>query len=205
MNNEKSLVIGNGPDVLQKEYGKFIDNYFHTVIRCNNGPIEKYEKYVGTKTTCRITFTDLLEKIKVKFPEEKNILVSIPNMVISTFRHFTEKAIVFKKKNPEININLTNRELLDELYYKYQIKNPSVGFVALFLKSDSFTIPIYYIGFDGYTDDKSHYYHLNESINLNNKHKYNANKFHNIEKEKKILKIYQELNILIHLDKVFSE
>lgn len=46
----KAIVIGNSPSVLEYEYGKFIDEYFDVVIRCNWYRIEGFEKYVGTKT-----------------------------------------------------------------------------------------------------------------------------------------------------------
>ena len=46
-------VVGNSPNILEKEYGESIDNHDVT-IRCNRSFVEGFEKHVGSKTTFRI-------------------------------------------------------------------------------------------------------------------------------------------------------
>ncbi len=52
-NNKTCAIVGNSPILLDSEFGNQIDNY-DIVIRCNHGPIEGYEKYVGSKTSFRV-------------------------------------------------------------------------------------------------------------------------------------------------------
>lgn len=201
--NKNILVIGNGIDVLEKEYGTFIDNNFCNIIRCNKAPILDYEKYIGSKTNNRVTFSGLLNKVKNLFPTEKNILVSIPNFKIQQFRHHFRISKYFKNNNVDLNIKITTRDFMLEIYENYQIINPSVGFIALYYFSEKFKKTIYYIGFDGYSNEKSHYYHNKETNKVNNFHRKNANTFHNIKKENEVLDKFRN-NILIHL-KHFNE
>jgi len=51
--NKTCAIVGNSPNLLESEVGKRIDEY-DIVIRCNHGPTEGYEKYVGTKTNFRV-------------------------------------------------------------------------------------------------------------------------------------------------------
>jgi hypothetical protein len=201
--NKNILVIGNGIDILENEYGTIIDNNFCNIIRCNKAPITDYEKYVGSKTNNRVTYSGLLKNITKIFPSEKNILISIPNFKIQQFRHYLRISKSLKKNNIDIEIKITTREFMLEIYENYQIINPSVGFVALYYFSEKFKKKIYYIGFDGYSNEKSHYYHKKETNKVNNFHRKNANTFHNIKKENEVLDKFKN-NILIHL-KYFKE
>lgn len=47
----KVLLIGNSDKVLENKFGDKIDSTFDCVVRFNNFVIEKYEEFVGTKTT----------------------------------------------------------------------------------------------------------------------------------------------------------
>jgi len=51
--SQNTAIIGSSSSILNKEYGKSIDR-FEDVIRFNNAHVEKYEKFVGSKTTIRI-------------------------------------------------------------------------------------------------------------------------------------------------------
>ena len=198
------IVIGNGPDILDNEYGNFIDNNFQQIIRCNLAPINNFESFVGSKTTNRICFSKILGKIKEKLPEEKNLTVSIPNYAIKKFRHYKGGAKKFKNNNPDYNIKILGRKLIEEIFTNFNIKNPSAGFVSLYYFSEKFTKKIYYIGFDGYTTDKSHYYHILESSKRNDFHKKNAKNFHNIDEERIILNKYISSGVINHLNNIYN-
>jgi hypothetical protein len=204
MSENNILVIGNGPDILENEYGKFIDNNFDTIIRCNIAPIITFETFVGTKTNYRICFSKILGKLKENLPNDKNLIVSIPNFEIKKFRHFKGCAKNFRNNNPDYNINILGRKILEDIFNTYEIKNPSVGFIALYKFSEKFTKKIYYIGFDGYTSEKSHYYHILESNKRNNFHKKNANNFHNLAKEREILNDKIEKGLILHIKNIYN-
>ena len=51
--NKTCAIVGNSPNLLESRYGKQIDEY-DIVIRCNHGPTEGYESFVGTKTNFRV-------------------------------------------------------------------------------------------------------------------------------------------------------
>lgn len=203
INSHNILIIGNGPDLLKEDYGDFINKNFETVVRCNIAPIKDYEKYVGSKTDYRMCFSKILEKIKENF-DDKNLIVSIPNEGIKKFRHFKGKAKGFKKNNEDYNVKILGRKIIKELIETYELKNPSVGFMAMYHFSEAFTKKIYYVGFDGYTEKKAHYYHALESGKRNNFHKKIAKNFHNIELERTILDKYIESGILIHINNIFK-
>ena len=42
------ILVGNGPSILENEFGSKIDQ-FDKVVRFNNFEVEGYEKYVGSK------------------------------------------------------------------------------------------------------------------------------------------------------------
>ena len=48
--NNKIIVIGNGPSVLNNKYGDIIDQ-FGEIVRFNNFVTEGYEEYIGRRTT----------------------------------------------------------------------------------------------------------------------------------------------------------
>ena len=63
----------------------------------------------------------------------------------------------------------------------------------------------YFAGFDGYKTEKIHYYHSLETSKRNNFHKKNANDFHNVSLEYKIIKECTEKKILIHIRDIFTD
>jgi hypothetical protein len=48
--SSKIIIVGNGTSLLDKENGSIIDSY-EEVVRFNSFEIQKYEKFVGTKST----------------------------------------------------------------------------------------------------------------------------------------------------------
>ncbi|MDG1950357.1 MAG: glycosyltransferase family 29 protein [bacterium] len=49
----KVAIIGSSSNVLDRDFGKMIDQY-DEVIRFNRAPVEGYEEHVGSKTTVRV-------------------------------------------------------------------------------------------------------------------------------------------------------
>jgi hypothetical protein len=61
---DKVAIIGSSSILLDKEYGSLIDSY-DTVIRFNRAPTIGFEKYVGSKTTIRVTNPHVFQNIPV--------------------------------------------------------------------------------------------------------------------------------------------
>ncbi|XP_051987022.1 LOW QUALITY PROTEIN: ST3 beta-galactoside alpha-2,3-sialyltransferase 3a [Xyrauchen texanus] len=57
MSCKRCIIIGNGGILLSKSLGSRIDGY-DVVVRLNSAPVSGFEKYVGSKTTMRITYPE---------------------------------------------------------------------------------------------------------------------------------------------------
>ena len=102
----KIAIVGNSPKVLEQDHGDFIDSH-DLIVRCNKGSYKGYEKYIGSRTDCRVInihiamllsdfdamikdkhFTDLFSDWKDKKPEDfidKNELVVLKDSVNFTY------------------------------------------------------------------------------------------------------------------------
>jgi hypothetical protein len=105
---KRAIVIGNSPSVLEYEYGKFIDEYFDIVLRCNWYQINGYEKYVGTKTN--IWFTRL-SKTFVDAYKHPNKFHKLDNSVYDVDEYWLRVGSTFKGETDEFKRDMPNTVL----------------------------------------------------------------------------------------------
>ena len=153
---EKDVVlIGNGPSAIHNELGCMIDS-FHNIVRFNEFCIEKFEKFVGTRTTQWIT-VDHFPSVKNKENFRDIYYISFPGWdILQKFKTFREYY-----NNPE-NENIFKKILLfpETPYWKIRIKNgyynPSSGLVSILFFSFMYE-RVFISGFDFFLSNKHHY------------------------------------------------
>lgn len=149
---EKDIVlIGNGPSAIGYEYGELIDS-FHNIGRFNNFHIEKFEKFVGTKTTHWFT-TGNFPGVKDKNYFKDIYYVITPTWeVLNCFNKFRNVFCddIFKK------ILLFPEIPFWEIRRKYGYWNPSSGLVVSLLFSMIYE-RVFISGFDFFLSDTHHY------------------------------------------------
>jgi len=106
----KIAIVGNSPKVLEQDHGDFIDSH-DLIVRCNKGSYKGYEKYIGSRTDCRVI----------------NIHIA---MLLSDFdtmikdKHFTDLFSDWKDKKPEDFIDKNERVVLkDSVNFTYDIEH----------------------------------------------------------------------------------
>lgn len=193
--NKTCAIVGNSPILLDSEFGKQIDNY-DIVIRCNHGPTEGYEKYVGSKTSFRVVSS------KVFGYDEITSLSKFDHQYLSNLdnQHFIIKLPLNRFPNHALhgfqkNFGSTNKISIMKNSFQQSIKDnvggvePTTGMfgVVLFL---CFFHRIDMYGFDFYNNrGKTNKLHYFEEVNH-----YPGS--HNFDSEKNII------NSLIESDRV---
>ena len=187
----KVLIIGNGPSILEKEYGKEIDK-FDIVIRLNDYKIKGYEKNVGEKTD--LWFTGLGWQLDKRKSNKKTLICSHKFYKRKDVLKQVEKKIIFSKdentcKNEKKNIYYVNNPHMFK-YQKYVSDKKymfSTGMCAILTAINYFYNPITIVGFDGGIEKRKggtgkvmpHYYERKTEVGKG---------VHNFNKEQEIIK-----------------
>jgi hypothetical protein len=158
MNDNKIILIGNGPSALDYKFGERIDS-FGTVVRFSWFHTKNYEDFVGTKTD--IWFTT----------------VACPSRMKKSYRQIFEHSWEWDKQKdrsykklkenyPNTKISKVKRKTLEEMqefvgskdYWLY-----STGAIAAYLLSKEYGQVTLY-GFDWWEKRDKHHYGDNQSI-----------------------------------------
>jgi hypothetical protein len=155
----KVIVVGNGPTLLDVENGHLIDQ-FDIVVRFNDYSINRYEKYVGTKTD--YWFNTINYNNKEGQPRLKHAYKKIvwhcwawdpekDNGYQSFLKFFQGKNVNFFKTEKK-TIEELQEYANDKQYFNY-----STGLIAIWMllkEFDSLTIT----GFDWWKSGIGHHY-----------------------------------------------
>lgn len=80
LNNDKNiLLIGNSPNVKDKELGKIINSEYFNIFRFNKQVIHGYEKYIGYETSFRVVNGFTWVNNNNQIPEDNIIIAEPPN------------------------------------------------------------------------------------------------------------------------------
>tara|TARA_R110000744_G_scaffold296672_1_gene406579 strand:+ start:13042 stop:14772 length:1731 start_codon:yes stop_codon:yes gene_type:complete len=137
--NKTVALIGNSPNLLEKEFGDKIDKY-DIVIRCNHSPIKKYEKYVGTKTNFRILSSKVFgyDEITSLSKFDHNYLSELDDqhfIIKMPLNRFPNHSLYGFEKNfgGKNKITVIKDEFQQNIIKNLQFKEPSTGLFALIL------------------------------------------------------------------------
>lgn len=188
---QKVLIIGNGPSILEKEYGEEIDK-FDIVIRLNDYKIKGYEKNVGEKTD--LWFTGLGWQLDKRNAGVKTLICSHKFYKRKEVLKQVSKKIIFSKdentiKNEKKNIYYVNNPHMFK-YQKYISDKKymfSTGMCAILTAINYFYNPITIVGFDGAIEKRKggtgkvmpHYYERKTEVGKG---------VHNFNKEQEMLR-----------------
>ena len=171
--NKTCAIVGNSPNLLESRYGKQIDEY-DIVIRCNHGPTEGYESFVGTKTNFRVVSSKVFGYDEItslsKFDHEYLSRLNNQHFIIKLpLNRFPNHALHGLEKN----FGGTNKISIMKDSFQQSIKDdvggvePSTGIFGLVLFL-CFVKKIDMYGFDFYggrgKTNKLHYF---EDVNHN--------------------------------------
>ena len=190
-NIPSTVIVGNGGSVMDFKYGKLIDS-FERVVRCNTARTKGFEKHVGKKTTHRIVNEDVPrhEDNHWVFQEGAQIVVTIPFMDPEQNARLTEE--VHSRLNPQTNkwrrgqpapvvIPLEHQQ---DMRDSYGLRHPTCGFAAMYHFSKQFKEPVAVIGFDFFTNKRSHYWQKDADKSMS--HAQNARSFHDADREQEV-------------------
>lgn len=157
--NKSVAVVGSSGNLLNREAGEEIDSH-DIVIRFNQARVEGYEKYVGSRTDIRIlnTHTFLGKTGNDRFPKnDPQFTTKLENQLLIVNRPVPYESI--KERSPKCEVQFIS----DKFWHHCRSvlenkKDPSVGFLGVFLASHSSTnVNVY--GFDqNNSTDKKHYW-----------------------------------------------
>ena len=159
--NNKLIVVGNGSSLLDKKNGELIDSH-EEVLRFNFFSTEKFEEYVGTKTTMWFTGTNF---------SEKNWRITLPYKKVFTFswQWDENKCLAHQgylqaikqcpiEKVGKNNIIEIQKYVNDDKYFAYS--SGSICIWRLLKDYDQITIT----GFDWWEKRDKHHYNDNHII-----------------------------------------
>jgi len=186
--NENVAIVGSSKNLLDSTYGEEIDLY-DDVIRFNRAPINGFEKFVGSKTTIRVTNVHVFKgskpdlnrfEIKNQPPDfvkkQKNckIVCIQPPCSLKESKKYIDATSSAHFMNPNLLHNISHKFKLGKL--------PTAGFAMLYILLNNGIKPTLY-GF-GLNENKnpSHYW---ENLTVRSVH-------HHLDKERKILNEWVE-------------
>ncbi|RXN05223.1 CMP-N-acetylneuraminate-beta-galactosamide-alpha-2,3-sialyltransferase 1-like protein [Labeo rohita] len=191
-------VVGNSGNLLGSRYGPLID-YHDFVMRINKGPIEGYEKDVGSKTTHRIMYPESAIDL-----DNSTHLVLLPFKILDMqwlISAFTTENITetYMKVPSTVNANKDKVMIIHPEFIRYVYDNwaeghgryPSTGFLTLIFAlhiCDEVNV----FGFGATSDGFWHHYF--EEIFTSYEYGVHGGKFEN----ETIIRLQQENKILIH-------
>lgn len=175
--NNKVVMIGNSPSVLEKENGALIDS-FDVIVRSNNFVIGGFEKYIGSKTD--IWVTNGGPKIKRRnLSDFKDIIICAPDFdrTVEGVTHYIPKHII------------------DDIFYLFRIfygnnthKYPTSGLISAIYLASIYN-KCYVYGLNG-LNNIEHYYDKSQLMDLH---------AHSPEIENLVFNHYISKNILFQL------
>jgi len=150
----KILLIGNAPNVLDKELGDVIDS-FPLVVRFNSYRIPTFEQYVGTKTDIWVT-CDI-------FPAwHKDYL----KVYLCSFARTPDNPLFIKMKEHYPDCEMFPEDVWQEVFKGMGYHAPSSGAVAVtFFMRD---YEVYIHGFNFFSGDRHHY---GDNVPMGSNHK----------------------------------
>ena len=188
----KILIVGNGPSVLEKEYGSIIDSdKWDVVMRFNrwnkNDDGTKhndYSEYIGTRCDYWM-INDLRLQVGINRRNDySGVFVVCPK--------FKYNQQVFQQiENQYENIKfmpMEYEEYINENIVDFSPKWPSTGVIGMYFATLHFD-EVFLYGFDTYDNkyDNIHYFE-----DKPNKYKGESNKDHEPSKEKEFIKLIKE-------------
>ena len=196
----KALLIANGPSAVEKELGKRIDsNEFDKVIRFNRWKFNEdgsehknnYSKFIGTR--CDYWVINDLHLTETKLGITKRDLYEAVLVVIPKFKFNFD--MVSKVESQYSNIKFIPSEYEDDVnsISNFSPKWPSTGIMGIHFAIHHFD-EVYLHGFDFYDSkyDNLHYFEDKDAPHGLNKFKFNSNKDHTPETEKKYIEYIME-------------
>jgi hypothetical protein len=181
--SENVAIVGSSKNLLGTTYGEEINQY-DDVIRFNRAPTKGYEKYVGDKTTIRITNVHVFKgsppdkkRFKIENQPPDFIKKQENCKIICIQPHCTIKEAK-KYINPTSTPYFMHPSLLSTISHKFNLdKLPTAGFAMVYILIKSGITPTLY-GF-GVNENKnpSHYW---EDLSVRSKH-------HRLDRERKVL------------------
>jgi hypothetical protein len=147
-----TIIIGNGPSILSKELGGFIDKT-ETVVRINKFHIKGFEKHVGTKTDIwAVNMGYLIDNSIIwthDFPQPKTIIFAPYS--ITEYSNYKDCQKSSLSKNEFLcDVNISKK--MDMYYDKKNSIWPSTGIYCIMQ-----FLPCYIIGFDNFLSNIHHY------------------------------------------------
>lgn len=144
MYENKIVIIGNGSSVLDYQIGNIIDS-FGTVVRFNSFKINKFEKYVGTKTNIWFTVNR----------HHLNEIKSFDRVIEHSWEWNKDKDKLFQEL---LKIFPRCEKPTKELVKKIPCQYPSTGLISIFyFLAENPELPIYLFGFDWWDRTRHHY------------------------------------------------
>lgn len=189
------IVLGNGPSVLDNEYGEIIDS-FDNVVRINQYH-PNMSKYVGMKTTIFVT-CDYLTKYYKAIGESANRIIIWKDCDNKTPYDDHKQSIIIQKNPPNddkyIDQETVTSQLVNDFGFARFHKGawPSTGInILMYLIQTNEYDQIYIHGFDGLKfGEKNHYF----------ENAMRTTKEHSSEKEIAFVNHYIEKGKLIRLE-----
>ena len=191
----KALLIANGPSAIEKKLGKRIDsNEFDKIIRFNRWKFKEdgsehdnnYSKFIGTR--CDYWIINDLHLTETKLGIAKRDLYEAVLVVIPKFKF--NPNMVNEVESKYSNIKFIPSEYEDDVnsISNFLPKWPSAGIMGIHFAIHHFD-EVYLHGFDFYDSkyDNLHYFEGKEAPHGLNKFKFNSNKDHTPETEKKYI------------------
>lgn len=180
INNTKNmLLIGNSPNVKEKELGKYINQNNFNIIRFNMQPTKNYEQYIGTHTTYRVINGITWVSNNAKIPLD-NIIIAEPSHT-SMFKEI---------QHSKVKTNFKNIKLLPDYTKNYTTIFPTSGLMTI-----CFFLQFYeHIYIYGFSYDGTHFFEKNSGDN-----------HHNYKCEKDIILSLIEEGKIIYLDEKHAQ
>ena len=185
--NKSVAVVGSSGNLLNKEAGEEIDSH-DIVIRFNQARVEGYEKYVGSRTDIRIlnTHTFLGKTGNDRFPKnDPQFTTKLDGELLIVNRPVPYESI--KQRSPNCEVQFISDQFWNHCRAVLENrKDPSIGFLGVFLASHTSTeVDVY--GFDqNNSTDKKHYW---EDVRAMGKH-------HDFSLEKAVFKQMINQNVI---------
>ena len=126
------LLIGNGPSVLDYEYGGLIDSLNIPVVRFNSFVLGDYKKFVGSKTdkwiinSSRVTIDNISKYGKIYKPQE--VIYQTTKRNAKKEKHFTVLENTFL--GTKTKISEIPRQWLDKNVWQVHRVSPSLGIIG---------------------------------------------------------------------------
>jgi len=195
------LIIGNGCSVLNYSFGKEI-NKFINVGRINNFSINKYSKFIGTKTD--IWFNGANQNLKKRQFIPNQVIVLIPPEILHIKKKTIHKRISRRLNISEDRYYLVPIDEMENYENELGVKRLTTGTASILWALENYDKVIIH-GFDFFIDSKAHYndniinkFFINIGINKKGqKHNLNEEKeyINNKIKENKLIELKNYLKI----------